>query len=428
MKQMKNKIAMLVVATGMCVPMAALAQEVKEKEPVKVDPSAVVVPPPAPTPPPPPEKKAPAATWSSPDIEAAAKGLLGSWKTSAAVKQGEGSGSTYVVLSVAHVGIEGLSDTLYVEAAREDSMHKPFRQAVWQFYKKGDKLRMRTMEFRTPAGDMASATGTWAAPVAFPAIDTKNLIGTLDMDVTNAGGKLGGKTPYPYPTARDGAVEMTSEFTVSGDKMETIDRGLAADGKVVWGSGAGEKYTFTKTTTSIKATTSSDGLTVIDYAHPTSGDAAQNDGRIAVHYTGALANGKQFDTSRERSAPYVLTVGSPMPMGIAKGLEGVKKGDLRRVVIPAALGFGEQGNRRAQIPPNATLFYEFEVLDVEPPPPAAPAAAPGAPGQPGSDVKGTPAGVKIEPIDPSKLPFDTSKVVGPGKTPVPENPPKEQPK
>lgn len=426
MKQTKNKIAMLVVATGMCMPMAVFAQDVKE--PVKVDPGAVVTPPPAPTPPPPPEKKAPAATWSSPDMEAAAKALLGSWKTSVPVKQGDASASSNVILSVAHVGIEGLSDTLYVEAAREDAMHKPFRQAVWQFYKKGDKLRMRTMEFRTPAGDMGSAIGVWAAPFAFPAIDAKSLIGTLDMDVTNAGGKLSGKTPYPYPTARDGAVEMTSEFSVSGDKMETIDRGLAADGKVVWGSGAGEKYSFTKATTNIKATTSSDGLTIIDYAHPTTGDAAQTDGRIAVHYTGALANGKQFDTSRERSAPYVLTVGSPMPMGIAKGLEGAKKGDLRRVVIPAAMGFGEQGNRRAQIPPNATLYYEFEVMDVEAPPPPAPAVTPGAEGQPQMDVKGAPPGVKMTPVDPSKLPFDPSKIVGPGKTPAPENPPKEQPK
>lgn len=427
MKQTKKMIAMLVVATGMCTPMAAFAQDLKD--PIKVDPAAVT-PPPAP-PPPAPEKKAPAATWTSPDIENAAKALVGSWKTSAAVKQGDASASSNVVLSVAHVGIEGLSDTLYIEAAREDSLHKPFRQAVWQFYKKGDKLRLRTMEFRTPGGDMLSATGTWSAPVSFPAIDTKNLIGTLDMDVTNAGGKLSGKTPYPYPTARDGAVEMTSEFSVSGDKMETIDRGLAADGKVVWGSGAGEKYTFTKTTTNVKATTSSEGLTVIDYAHPTTGDAAVNDGRIAVHYTGALANGKQFDTSRERKEPYVLTVGSPMPMGIAKGLEGVKKGDLRRVVIPAAMGFAEQGNRRAQIPPNATLYYEFEVLDVEPPPPPAPAMAPGADGQPQQpqlDIKGAPPGVKMQPIDPSKLPFDPSKVLGPGKTPAPENPPKDPPK
>ncbi len=423
MKQTKNMIAMLVVATGMCMPMATFAQDAKE--PAKADPAAVT---PAPAPAPAPEKKAPTPTWTSPDIEAAAKMLIGSWKTSAPVQQGDHAGRTNVVLSVAHVGVEGLANTLYVEAAREDALHKPFRQAVWQFYKKGDKLRLRTMEFRTPAGDMPSATGTWAAPAAFPAIDTKNLIGTLDMDVTNSGEKLSGKTPYPYPTARDGAVEMTSEFSVSGSTLETIDRGLAADGKVVWGSGAGEKYSFTRTTPNVKATTSSDGLTIIDYMHPTTGDAAVADGRIAVHYTGALANGKQFDTSRERNAPYVLVVGSPMPMGIAKGLEGVKKGDLRRVVIPAALGFGEQGNRRAQIPPNATLYYEFEVMDVEPPPPPAPAMSPGAEGQPGVEIKGSSPGVKMTPVDPSQLPFDPSKIVGPGRTPAPENPPKEQPK
>ena len=57
------------------------------------------------------------------------------------------------------------------------------------------------------------------APVALPAIDAKSLIGTLDMDVTNAGGKISGKTPYPYPTARDGAVEMISELSGSGERM-----------------------------------------------------------------------------------------------------------------------------------------------------------------------------------------------------------------
>lgn len=418
MKQTKKTIAMLVVATGMCLPMAAFAQDAKE---VKMDPAAAT---PAPAPAPAPEKHSPAASWSSPDIEAAGKMLIGSWKSASPIKQGDASASTDVVVSVAHVGIEGMPNCLYVEAARSDAMNKPFRQAVWQFYKKGDKLRLRTMEFRTVAGEMPSAIGTWTSPQAFPPIDTKTLIGTLDMDVTSSGGKLSGKTPYAYPTARDGAVEMTSEFNVSGDTMDTMDRGMAADGKVVWGSGSGEKYTFKKTTdTHVKATTSSDGLVLIDYMRPTTGDAAATDGRIAVHYTGNLANGKQCDTSRERSAPYVLVVGSPMPMGFAKALEGAKKGDLRRAVIPAAMGFGEQGNRRAQIPPNATLYYEFEVMDVEPAP--APATGPGGPA-PAPGVNGLPAGAKIEPVSPDKLPFDPSKVKMPGKgEPQPKDAPKK---
>ena len=99
-------------------------------------------------------------------------------------------------------------------------------------------------------------------------------------------------------------------------------------------------------------------------------------------------NGKQFDSSRvspERMAnPYrtALPAGNTIA-GFGNGLRGTQLGTVRRIVIPAALGYGERGNRRAGIDPNVNLVFETECvyvkkLDPPPAPPATPPAAPGA--------------------------------------------------
>lgn len=85
---------------------------------------------------------------------------------------------------------------------------------------------------------------------------------------------------------------------------------------------------------------------------------------VKVHYTGKLTDGTVFDSSVERGQPVEFPLDRVIP-GWTEGLQLVKKGGKIELVIPANLAYGEQG-AGATIPPNATLFFEVEVLDVTP--------------------------------------------------------------
>lgn len=85
---------------------------------------------------------------------------------------------------------------------------------------------------------------------------------------------------------------------------------------------------------------------------------------VKVHYTGKLPNGKVFDSSRERGQPAEFPLDRVIA-GWTEGLQLVKKGGHIELVIPAKLAYGEQG-AGADIPPNATLYFDVEVLDVLP--------------------------------------------------------------
>jgi FKBP-type peptidyl-prolyl cis-trans isomerase len=84
---------------------------------------------------------------------------------------------------------------------------------------------------------------------------------------------------------------------------------------------------------------------------------------ITVHYTGWLHDGTQFDSSLERD-PFPLTLGETSVVdGWEEGLLGAREGGRRKLVIPPNLGYGLEG-RLPIIPPQATLVYTIEVIDV----------------------------------------------------------------
>lgn len=108
------------------------------------------------------------------------------------------------------------------------------------------------------------------------------------------------------------------------------------------------------------------GLQYLDVKVGT-GPTAQVGQKVTVHYTGWLKGrlgmeGKKFDSSRDRGEPFqfMLGMGDVIP-GWDEGVQGMKVGGLRKLVIPAALGYGAKGAGDA-IPPNATLVFEVELL------------------------------------------------------------------
>lgn len=99
-----------------------------------------------------------------------------------------------------------------------------------------------------------------------------------------------------------------------------------------------------------------------------SGEEAKKGQYVSVHYTGWLYEngqaGKKFDSSKDRNDPFKFPLGGGMVIkGWDEGVQGMKIGGTRRLIIPAELGYGAYG-AGGVIPPNATLLFEVELLGV----------------------------------------------------------------
>ncbi len=111
------------------------------------------------------------------------------------------------------------------------------------------------------------------------------------------------------------------------------------------------------------APSSSGGLQITDLKV---GDGAEAvTGKVVtVHYTGTLTNGNKFDSSLDRNQPFTFNLGGGQVIkGWDQGVVGMKVHGKRKLVIPPDMAYGAQG-RPPVIPPNSTLIFEIELLDV----------------------------------------------------------------
>ena len=85
---------------------------------------------------------------------------------------------------------------------------------------------------------------------------------------------------------------------------------------------------------------------------------------VVVHYRAGCPTGSKFDSSHDRGKPFTFGLGRGQVIaGWDEGVEGMQIGGMRKLTIPPQLGYGEFG-AGGVIPPNATLVFEVELIDV----------------------------------------------------------------
>lgn len=112
-----------------------------------------------------------------------------------------------------------------------------------------------------------------------------------------------------------------------------------------------------------KAVTTESGLKYID-EQVGEGATPEPGQTVTVHYTGVLENGQKFDSSRDRGRPFSFKIGvGQVIKGWDEGVGTMQVGGRRQLIIPPELGYGSRG-AGGVIPPNATLVFDVELLEV----------------------------------------------------------------
>ena len=117
-----------------------------------------------------------------------------------------------------------------------------------------------------------------------------------------------------------------------------------------------------------KMTELANGLKYTDTTLGTGAEATPGH-KVSVHYTGWLytngAKGAKFDSSLDRGEPFAFALGAHQVIrGWDEGVDGMKVGGKRTLIIPPELGYGARG-AGGVIPPNATLMFDVELLGVQ---------------------------------------------------------------
>jgi FKBP-type peptidyl-prolyl cis-trans isomerase len=96
------------------------------------------------------------------------------------------------------------------------------------------------------------------------------------------------------------------------------------------------------------------------------GDSPKQGQTVVVHYTGWLTNGSKFDSSVDRGEPFEFQIGvGQVIKGWDQGVMTMKVGGKRKLTIPPELAYGDRDVGGGLIPPNSTLMFEVELLDLK---------------------------------------------------------------
>jgi len=110
--------------------------------------------------------------------------------------------------------------------------------------------------------------------------------------------------------------------------------------------------------------TTASGLTIVE-VKPGDGEVAGPGDTVSVHYTGKLKDGTKFDSSYDRNQPIQFVLGAHQVIpGWDEGIAGMKVGEKRQLIIPPDLAYGPNGTPDGTIPPNATLYFDVELMAV----------------------------------------------------------------
>jgi peptidylprolyl isomerase len=168
----------------------------------------------------------------------------------------------------------------------------------------------------------------------------------------------GAETPTPLPTA-----------TPVPEPTATAEPAASAAGQD--SAASATEFTSQFLTGDVKTTAS--GLQYI-MVEEGSGPTPQPGDLVQVHYAGKLADGTEFDSSYKRNEPIQFPLGQGMVIpGWEEGIALLKVGSKARLIIPPELAYGERG-AGGVIPPNATLYFEVELVGIPPGSPDAPTA------------------------------------------------------
>lgn len=143
------------------------------------------------------------------------------------------------------------------------------------------------------------------------------------------------------------------------------------------------------------AKTTESGLIYTELA-PGQGDSPKATDKVKVHYRGTLIDGTEFDSSYKRNSPAEFPLNRVIPCW-TEGVQIMKTGGKARLVCPSNIAYGERGT--PGIPPNSTLIFEVELLEILPPP--EPKAAP-TPALPKPVTSGTPAPKAVPTVQPAQ--------------------------
>ena len=113
-----------------------------------------------------------------------------------------------------------------------------------------------------------------------------------------------------------------------------------------------------------RSTTTTESGLQIEEITVGNGESAVAGQFVSVRYTGWLTNGSKFDSSKDRNEPFEFPLGQRNVIaGWDEGVQGMRVGGVRKLTIPPHLGYGARG-AGGVIPPNATLVFEVELLDI----------------------------------------------------------------